>query len=108
MRFVHLLQVRLQGSSRYNAPKHDRSGFGRTIAGAVSLGEDSVDLRMVADLGIPSSLADPHRNDDRLGKKKVPTPSRSSTVAPITTVLEFREEFCRSSQKSRVMSDRKR
>ena len=52
--FVHLLQICLQESSRYDASKHRKSGFGREITGVVGLGEDSVDSKMMVEFGRPS------------------------------------------------------
>ena len=49
MGLIHLLQIRLQESSCYNAPEHDESDFGRAIAGSVSLEKGSVDSKMVVD-----------------------------------------------------------
>ena len=104
MGFIHLLQVCLQGSSRYNAPKHDKSGFGKAILSAASLSEDSVDSRMVVDLGIPSSLADPRRNHDR----KQHLLDRRRAISPDRHRLEVQEDLCRSCQRSRVTLGRKR
>ena len=58
--FIRLLQVCLQESSCYNAPKHDESGFGKVITGVGSVREDPMDSRTVADLGMPSLQADPY------------------------------------------------
>ena len=49
--FVHLLHVCLQGSSRYNAPKHDEFDSGKVITGAMSLRRDLVGSWMVVDFG---------------------------------------------------------
>jgi len=68
MGFIHLLQVCLQESSCHNAPEHDESGFGKAIADAGSVRGDSENSRMVGDLGIPSSQADPY-DDKRLLRK---------------------------------------
>lgn len=54
MGFIHLLQICLQESSRHNAPKHDKSGFGRVATGAMDSRKDPVDLGMVVEGGVPS------------------------------------------------------
>lgn len=54
MGFIHLLQICLQESSCYNAPKHAEFCFGRAVTGAGGVEKGSVDSRVVADLGMPS------------------------------------------------------
>ena len=100
MGLIHLLQIRLQESSCYNAPKHDESDFGRAIAGTVSLGEGSVDSRrMVVDGDIVIAGGSSRRQ--RIEAKKVPNPSRSSGCCsfPTTTVPKFRGDKSSSSIK---------
>lgn len=102
MGFIHLLQVCLQESSCYNTPKHGESGFRKAIAGAGSVREDSVNLRMVVDLEIPSLQADPY-DDNGSETKKVLTHSRSLVCCffPITTFLKFMRGRWPSNRKSR-------
>jgi len=87
--FIHLLQVCLQESSCYNAPKHDELGFGKVIADAESVREDSMDSRMVlsrfgdAVITAGGSLR-PHET------KKVLTHSRSLVLFfLVAAVLKF-------------------
>lgn len=80
--FVHLLHIRLQGSSRHNAPKHVKSWSGKVITGAVRLSGDSVDSRMVADVEAPSFAAGPHHNYDRKEES-----SETFSIAPGSVLL---------------------